>query len=100
MTPDLCIQNGVILNPSTGKSRRADIRIHDGLIVEIGSNLTVSDERVLEAKGRVISPGWMDMHVHLRDPGEEHKETITTGCRAAAFGASSWPGSRCRWRFR
>ncbi|MXX97543.1 MAG: dihydroorotase [Rhodothermaceae bacterium] len=86
MTSDLCIQNGVILNPSTGKSRRADIRIRDGLIVEIGSNLTVSDERVLDAKGRMISPGWMDMHVHLRDPGEEHKETITTGCRAAAFG--------------
>ncbi len=86
MNPDLFIQNGAILNPSTGKTRRADIRIRKGLIAEVGENLKASDEQVLEAKGRMISPGWMDMHVHFRDPGEEHKETIETGCRAAAFG--------------
>lgn len=86
MTPDLCIQNGVLLNPVTGESRSADIRIRNGIIAEVGRDLAVTDERVLEAKDRLISPGWIDMHVHLRDPGEEHKETIETGCRAAAFG--------------
>jgi len=74
------------MNPVTEKTRQVDIRIRDGIIIEIGSNLAVSDEPILEVKGRMISPGWMDMHVHLRDPGEEHKETIETGCRAAAFG--------------
>ena len=86
MTPDICIQNGAILDPATGETRSQDIRICDGVITEIGPNLVASGEKVLEAEGRVISPGWMDMHVHLRDPGEEHKETIETGCRAAAFG--------------
>ena len=86
MTPDLCIQNGVILDPATGEYRRADLRIREGVIAEIAPGLSVSGEQVLEAQGRMVSPGWMDMHVHLRDPGEEHKETVTTGCRAAAFG--------------
>ncbi|MCY4205796.1 MAG: dihydroorotase [Bacteroidetes bacterium] len=86
MTPNLCIKNGTVLNPVTGKTRSVDIRIHDGVITETGPDLEVSDERVLDARGLMISPGWMDMHVHLRDPGQEHKETIETGCRAAAFG--------------
>lgn len=86
MTPDLNIQNGTLLNPISGDLQRADIRIRNGLIAEIGPNLAASDEKIIDATGRMISPGWMDMHVHLRDPGEEHKETITTGCRAAAFG--------------
>ena len=86
MTPDLFIQNGTILDPVKEETQRADIRIRNGVIAEIGPDLTVSGEKVLEADGRMISPGWMDMHVHLRDPGEEHKETVETGCRAAAFG--------------
>ena len=86
MTPNLLIKNGSLLDPLAKEISRADVRIRHGLIVEIGSNLKPSDEMVFDATERMISPGWMDMHVHLRDPGEEHKETIETGCRAAAFG--------------
>ncbi len=86
MTPNLFIQNGLLLDPVSGKIERGNVRIRSGMIAEIGTELTVSDEPVLEAEGRMISPGWMDMHVHFRDPGEEHKETIETGSRAAAFG--------------
>ncbi|MCY4170224.1 MAG: dihydroorotase [Bacteroidetes bacterium] len=86
MTPNLFIRNGAILNPIEGEIQSANIRICDGIIAEIGADIDVNDESIFEAQGRLISPGWMDMHVHFRDPGQEHKETIETGCRAAAFG--------------
>ena len=64
-----------------------DIRITDGIIKEIGTDLTAeSGEESKDFKGAYVSPGWMDMHVHLREPGFEHKETVETGCAAAAFG--------------
>lgn len=64
-----------------------DIRIKDGVIDEIGSGLNAKKgEDVHDFGGAYVSPGWMDMHIHLREPGYEHKETIKTGCDAAAFG--------------
>lgn len=64
-----------------------DIRIKNGSITEISPNLKPLDsERTQDFNGAYVSGGWMDMHVHLREPGFEHKETIATGCRAAAFG--------------
>lgn len=64
-----------------------DMRIEDGKIEEIGSNLAEKKgEKHHDFYGAYVSPGWMDMHVHLREPGYEHKETIKTGCDAAAFG--------------
>lgn len=63
------------------------LRVRDGKIAETGLNLTPeSGETVVDARGAYLSPGWMDMHVHLREPGLEHKETIKTGCAAAAAG--------------
>ena len=63
------------------------LRIREGKIAETGLNLTPeADELVVDGKGAFLSPGWMDMHVHLREPGLEHKETIKTGCTAAAAG--------------
>ncbi len=64
-----------------------DIRIKDGKIEEIGSGLEANKgEETHDFGGAYVSPGWMDMHVHLREPGYEHKETIKSGCNAAAFG--------------
>ena len=64
-----------------------DIRIKDGMIDEIGSGLSSKKgEEAHDFGGAYVSPGWMDMHIHLREPGYEHKETIKTGCDAAAFG--------------
>jgi dihydroorotase len=85
-TPNLLIQGGTILNPVTGEEKKADIRIENGVIAEIGSGLKSDGVKVLDATGKLISIGWMDMHVHLREPGYEHKETIITGSRAAAYG--------------
>ena len=68
--------------------RVADVRIVDGLIAEVGESLTsdAADARVLDAGGCVVTPGLVDLHVHLREPGDEEAETIETGCRAAARG--------------
>ncbi|MDG5766067.1 dihydroorotase [Balneolales bacterium ANBcel1] len=66
---------------------RVDMRISNGMIAEIGTGLArESAGEVYDADGAYVSPGWMDMHVHLREPGFEHKETIVTGCEAAAAG--------------
>jgi dihydroorotase len=84
--PDLFIHGGTLLDPATGDERLADILIRDGQIAAIGSNIDHEGAESLDATGAMVSPGWMDMHVHLREPGYEHKETIETGCAAAAFG--------------
>jgi dihydroorotase len=65
-----------------------DIRIRKGRITEMGPNLDAEDDakNEIDFGGAFVSPGWMDMHVHLREPGFEHKETIISGCKAAAFG--------------
>lgn len=84
--PNLLITNGTILDPRTGEERKADILIREGKIAEIGEGLSADGGETFDASGKMISPGWYDMHVHFREPGYEHKETIETGARAAAFG--------------
>ena len=86
MTPDLLLHGGSILNPETGEQRHADILIRDQRIETIESDLDVRDIPAFDCTDKLISPGWIDMHVHLREPGYEYKETVLTGCRAAAFG--------------
>ncbi len=85
-TPNLLIKGGTILDPLSGETTAADILIKDGLIASIGNDLSDGETETYDASGRMISIGWMDMHVHLREPGFEHKETIESGCNAAAFG--------------
>ncbi len=86
MTPNLLLCGGTVLDPVADTETRADVRIRDGAIAAVGPDLDVEGAPVVDVDGAYISPGWMDMHVHLREPGFEHKETIATGCRAAAFG--------------
>ncbi|GKV67738.1 dihydroorotase [Sporosarcina sp. NCCP-2716] len=65
---------------------RKDVRIEDGRITEIGSNLDSSEADVIEGNGYCLAPGFVDVHVHLREPGGERKETIASGTQAAAKG--------------
>ncbi len=85
-TPDLLIQGGTLIDPESRSRREVDILIRNGKIAEIGERIAADGVATFDAKGLFVSPGWMDMHVHLREPGYEHKETIQTGCAAAAFG--------------
>jgi len=87
MTPNLLIQNCIPVGDSYNGKETMDLRIRDGVIAEIGVGLKQEkNEDIFDAKGAFISGGWIDMHVHFREPGFEHKETIETGCRSAAFG--------------
>ncbi len=78
----LVIINGTVLDQAG--ERRADVAVEDGRIVEVGAGLT--GDRSLDAAGCIVSPGFVDLHVHLREPGKEEAETIETGSRAAALG--------------
>ena len=78
------IINGRILDPSTGTDRIGDILVRDGKIAEADS--AISPDRVIDASGCLVMPGLVDLHVHLRDPGFEYKETLATGTAAAAKG--------------
>lgn len=86
-TPNLLLQNVRLVSSDDEGQNVTHLRISDGKIAEIGDDIEPAEnERVYDADEAYCSPGWMDMHVHLREPGYEHKETIETGCRAAAFG--------------
>ena len=78
------IKNGRIIDPSQNMDKISDLLIEDGRISCIGNNL--EGDTVIDAAGSVVAPGLVDMHVHLRDPGQEYKEDIVTGTRAAAYG--------------
>lgn len=81
------IAGGRVLDPATGMDRAADIAVKDGRIAAIGPALPREDaERVINAEACLVTPGLIDPHVHFREPGQEHKETILSGSRAAAAG--------------
>ena len=82
---NLLITNGRLIDPSQRLDKKADLLITDGVIAEVGKKTKTSAE-VIDASGLVIVPGFIDLHTHLREPGQEHKETIATGTRAAVAG--------------
>lgn len=83
----LILQNGRLLDPASKSDRLVDLRVVEGKVAEIGApNSLRNADKVLDATGRWILPGLVDVHVHLREPGEEYKEDIASGSKAAAFG--------------
>ena len=82
----LLIQQGRLIDPVSGIGGVMDILVEDGRVAVLGSNLQDEEAQVLNAEGLVVCAGLVDMHVHLRDPGQEYKETIETGTMAAARG--------------
>jgi dihydroorotase len=84
--PALLIRNGRVIDPASGFDGVADVWIEDGVIRGVGPGLTVSGAEIFDAGDCIVAPGFIDMHVHLREPGFEHAETIESGARAAAAG--------------
>jgi dihydroorotase len=82
----LIIKNGRVIDPSQGLDREADVLIVDGHVAAIERGLGTNGHEVLDASDRVVCPGFIDVHVHLREPGQEYKETIATVTRSAAAG--------------
>lgn len=82
---EILIKNANVISPADNINGRYDILVRNGKIAEIGNELK-TDGEVINADGLYAIPGLVDMHVHLRDPGQTPKEDIITGCRAAAAG--------------
>ncbi|MBZ0112820.1 MAG: dihydroorotase [Thermoanaerobaculia bacterium] len=99
------IRGGRIVDPSQDLDGVQDLMMEDGAVVAIGESLEIPDDcEVFDAAGMVVSPGLIDIHVHLREPGHEYKETVASGTRAAASGgftavacmANTLPVNDCR----
>ncbi len=82
----LLIRGGRVVDPASGVDARLDVLLRDGLIVALGEHLPAEDADVLDARNAIVAPGFIDMHAHLREPGQTHKETIATGSAAAVAG--------------
>ncbi len=84
---NLLIRGGRVIDPASGRDGRFDVRIREGKVAEVASDLPPQDgEKVFDAAGCWVTPGWIDLHVHFREPGQEYKETIATGSASAAAG--------------
>jgi dihydroorotase len=83
----ILIRGGRVVDPVLGLDALRDVLLRDGLVAEVAEHIAApAGAEVLEAAGTVVAPGFIDMHVHLREPGHNHKETIASGCAAAVVG--------------
>jgi dihydroorotase len=83
---DLVVRSARVIDPGEGIDGLLDVRVDAGVITEIGLNVSPNGHRVVEGRGLVLAPAFVDPHVHLRTPGREDEETIATGTAAAAAG--------------
>lgn len=80
------LKGGLVIDPGTKTEKKMDLHIAGDRIKAVGADLTGRDVEIIDMQDKIIAPGFIDMHVHLREPGGEAHETILTGCRAAAAG--------------
>jgi dihydroorotase len=87
MNRPLLLRGGRVIDPSRGLDQTADVLLEDGKVAAVGTAIGVPDGAdVRDVKGQVVAPGLVDIHVHLREPGNEDEETVASGARAAAAG--------------
>lgn len=82
----LLVQGGRVIDPATQLDAEQDLLIEDGRVAQLGRGLAAAGHILFDASNLIVCPGFIDVHVHLREPGQEYKETIETGLRAAAVG--------------
>jgi dihydroorotase len=84
---NLLLQSGRLIDPVSGRDEVLDIYLVNGRIEKLGPHISVpATAQIVDLRGKIVAPGFFDMHVHLREPGYEYKETILSGCTAAAQG--------------
>lgn len=90
---EILFTGGRLIDPLSGTDTTSDVRISGGRVVEIGSGLSAGGAETIDISGAVICPGFIDLHVHLREPGREDEETVATGSAAAARGGFTAVGA-------
>ena len=83
---NLLIRGGHLIDPAAGIDGIYDVLVQDGVVKEVARRIYCTDANTIDATGKYVMPGFIDLHVHLREPGLEYKETIATGSMAAAAG--------------
>src|SRR5262245_13533194 len=86
MPQRILIRGGRIIDPAAGRDEVGDLLLADGKLAQVGGKVSANDARVIDAPGLMVAPGLIDIHVHLREPGDEEEETIATGSAAAVAG--------------
>ena len=82
----LLIKNDRVLDPATKSDSVQDVLLSGDRLEKIGADISAPDAEIFDAKGYIVAPGFIDLHCHLREPGQEMSETIETGTRSAACG--------------
>lgn len=83
---DLLLKNGTVVDPVNKTEAKMDVLVKKGKIAEVKKNIKADSAKVIDCAGKIVAPGFIDMHVHLREPGYEFKEDITSGSKAAVKG--------------
>ena len=88
MSSSLLVRGGRLIDLKNQIDKLADVLVVDGKVAEVGPGLRAPDAstKIVDATGKIVSPGFVDLHVHLREPGQEYKEDIASGSRAAVAG--------------
>jgi dihydroorotase len=82
----LLIKNGRVIDPASRADGTRDVLVDDGRIARVAAGIEAKGAEIFDARGLIVAPGFIDLHCHLREPGDEPAETIETGTRAAARG--------------
>ncbi|MDQ4108131.1 MAG: dihydroorotase, partial [Actinomycetota bacterium] len=80
-SPGLLFRGARVVDPAGGRDEVADVLVQDGIVADVGRDLDGASAELIDGHGLVLSPGLVDMHTHLREPGFEQKETVETGTR-------------------
>ncbi|HET6749331.1 MAG TPA: amidohydrolase family protein, partial [Actinomycetes bacterium] len=86
MTKRTLLRGGRLVDPASGHDGVADVLLDGAVVAEVGAGLEVAGAKEVDCGGLVVCPGFVDLHVHLREPGREDAETVETGTQAAALG--------------
>src|SRR5688572_2969691 len=89
----ILFKGGRLIDPASGVDTTSDVLVSGGRVVDAGQSLSSNGAEVIDISGAVISPGFIDLHVHLREPGREDEETVATGSAAASRGGFTAVGA-------